>query len=280
MRSACAAESRLMRSKTGNSMIELRRDDERDGEQQNSVTKAVLFHAVAILRSEAKGCVRSVTVAARPSTLTSGLLFFIATHRMRTTVLVSSAGCERARCSSRSQPPRLRAAATLEVSVVDEQGKADRATSPSTRCPRTAPASTARGHGRCARSGAGRHGPAQLQFAPHCSSCSPAPLVTFPNGDDVSHHVYSFSETKTFELAALQRQRLSASRVRPARHRRARLQHSRRHARLHRRRRHSALRADERARRRVDRRRAERRLRRRRSGRRAYGPRACRPRSP
>ena len=42
---------------------ELRRDDERDGEQQDSVTKAVLFHAVAILRRPAKGCVRSVTDA-------------------------------------------------------------------------------------------------------------------------------------------------------------------------------------------------------------------------
>ena len=34
---------------------QLRRDDERDREQQNSVTKAVLFHAVAILRRPGQG---------------------------------------------------------------------------------------------------------------------------------------------------------------------------------------------------------------------------------
>ena len=40
-----------------------------------------------------------------------------------------------------------------------------------------------------------------LQFMPHLLVVQSGALVTFPNGDDVSHHVYSFSETKSFELA-------------------------------------------------------------------------------
>jgi plastocyanin len=40
-----------------------------------------------------------------------------------------------------------------------------------------------------------------LQFMPHLLVVQSGTSVTFPNTDAVSHHVYSFSETKTFELA-------------------------------------------------------------------------------
>ena len=92
VRSACAAESRLMRSRTGNSMIELRRDDERDGEQQDSVTKAVLFHAVAILRSAGRGlCALGHGCALmRPHNIATP--YSTATLRMRTTVSSLPAG--------------------------------------------------------------------------------------------------------------------------------------------------------------------------------------------
>jgi plastocyanin len=39
-----------------------------------------------------------------------------------------------------------------------------------------------------------------LQFAPHLLVVQSGTSVTFPNGDAVSHHVYSFSDAKTFEL--------------------------------------------------------------------------------
>jgi plastocyanin len=40
-----------------------------------------------------------------------------------------------------------------------------------------------------------------LQFMPHLLVVQSGTSVTFPNTDAVSHHVYSFSETKTFELS-------------------------------------------------------------------------------
>jgi plastocyanin len=39
-----------------------------------------------------------------------------------------------------------------------------------------------------------------LQFAPHVLVVQSGTQVAFPNSDTVSHHVYSFSEAKTFEL--------------------------------------------------------------------------------
>jgi hypothetical protein len=41
----------------------------------------------------------------------------------------------------------------------------------------------------------------RLQFVPHLLVVQTGTEVAFPNGDEVSHHVYSFSETKPFELA-------------------------------------------------------------------------------
>ena len=38
------------------------------------------------------------------------------------------------------------------------------------------------------------------QFMPHMLVVQSGTAVDFPNSDNVSHHVYSFSKTKTFEL--------------------------------------------------------------------------------
>ena len=96
---------------------ELRRDDERDGEQQDSVTKAELFHAVAILRRPAAGLCALGHGCALIVAHNIATPYLQRTLRMRTTVvmpaglLVALAGA--AHCS----------AATLEVSVVDGEGK-------------------------------------------------------------------------------------------------------------------------------------------------------------
>ena len=105
---------------------------------------------------------------------------------MRTTVvtpaglLVALAGA--AHCS----------AATLEVSVVDGDGKpianvAVYAISPAAAAS-SGPASTATMDQR------------RGQFVPHVLVVQTGTEVTFPNSDSVSHHVYSFSPTKAFEL--------------------------------------------------------------------------------
>jgi plastocyanin len=116
---------------------------------------------------------------------------------MRTTVVLSAALlttlCAAARCP----------AATLEVSVVDEAGKpiAD-----------VAVYATAEDGGELGATGvaaaAAVAGPAPLaimdqqhgQFVPHVLVVRTGTAVTFPNSDKVSHHVYSFSPTKPFEL--------------------------------------------------------------------------------
>ena len=83
-------------------------------------------------------------------------------------------------------------AATLEVSVVDGDGK-----------PIANVAVYATGPAAAARSGSAstatmdqRRG----QFVPHMLVIQAGTEVTFPNSDSVSHHVYSFSPTKEFEL--------------------------------------------------------------------------------
>ena len=88
-------------------------------------------------------------------------------------------------------------AGTIEVAVRDEQGKP---------IERVAVYAMAADHAPDAGvSAAG--GPPQaimdqkaLRFAPHLLVVQSGTSVTFPNGDDVSHHVYSFSDTKSFEL--------------------------------------------------------------------------------
>jgi plastocyanin len=89
-------------------------------------------------------------------------------------------------------------AATLEISVVDAQGK-----------PVQNVAVYASAHGGSATAAPARQGAAQPtaimdqqghQFVPHVLVVQTGTEVTFPNSDTVSHHVYSFSATKPFEL--------------------------------------------------------------------------------
>jgi plastocyanin len=91
-------------------------------------------------------------------------------------------------------------AGTLEVSVVDEQGKpiadvAVYATAHSSDQGATGVAAEASGPPRSAIMDQQDH-----QFVPHVLVVRKGTAVTFPNSDNVSHHVYSFSPTKPFEL--------------------------------------------------------------------------------
>lgn len=95
------------------------------------------------------------------------------------------------------------AAAVLEVTVVDESGRgienvAVYATA----------ADAAIEHGATAAAAESSAPPPtaimdqrDYEFVPHVLVVQTGTSVTFPNSDDVSHHVYSFSEAKTFELA-------------------------------------------------------------------------------
>jgi len=51
---------------------------------------------------------------------------------------------------------------------------------------------------------------AQLAFKPHILAVQAGTKVAFPNSDNVQHHVYSFSEAKTFEIQVY-RQNLESS---------------------------------------------------------------------
>jgi plastocyanin len=95
------------------------------------------------------------------------------------------------------------AAATLEVAVVDEDGRplADVAVYAT---PHGAPPPAVAGPAPTPL-GSPRRGTAIMdqqnhQFVPHVLVVRTGTAVTFPNSDDVSHHVYSFSPTKPFEL--------------------------------------------------------------------------------
>jgi plastocyanin len=83
-------------------------------------------------------------------------------------------------------------AATLEVSVTDEDGRPVervavnvKALTPPATAPRT-PTAVMDQH--------------DHRFVPHMLIVQAGTSVLFPNNDDVSHHVYSFSKVKTFEL--------------------------------------------------------------------------------
>ena len=93
---------------------------------------------------------------------------------------------------------RTGAAATLEISVVDEHGK-----------PLENVAVYASAHGTAAGASSTNESatrPTAImdqqghQFVPHLLIVQTGTEVTFPNSDNVSHHVYSFSPTKPFEL--------------------------------------------------------------------------------
>jgi plastocyanin len=129
---------------------------------------------------------------------------------MRTTIVLSAALlaalCGAADC----------AAATIEVSVVDEQGKpiADVAVYATAHDPWKSPKGDAAENG-ATGAAAAASGPVPLgsprtgtaimdqqdhEFVPHVLVVRTGTAVTFPNSDTVSHHVYSFSPTKPFEL--------------------------------------------------------------------------------
>jgi plastocyanin len=88
-------------------------------------------------------------------------------------------------------------AGTLEVSVVDEQGKplADVAVYATPHSADQAATKAAAGPAPTAIMDQQNH-----QFVPHVLVVRTGTAVTFPNSDNVSHHVYSFSPTKPFEL--------------------------------------------------------------------------------
>ena len=121
---------------------------------------------------------------------------------MRTTVLVRFAGLQLGSLLLALAPVAHSVAATFEISVVDEQGRpieevavyatlahgaaehAVAATANATAAPE--PKAIMDQH--------------DMQFVPHLLVVQSGTEVAFPNGDKVSHHVYSFSETKQFEL--------------------------------------------------------------------------------
>jgi len=92
------------------------------------------------------------------------------------------------------------AAATLEVSVVDENGRPieDVAVYATPAHPLDHGAGAASHAGSVAKAAMDQE---HMQFVPHLLVVQTGTEVSFPNGDEVSHHVYSFSETKPFELA-------------------------------------------------------------------------------
>jgi plastocyanin len=82
-------------------------------------------------------------------------------------------------------------AATLEVAVVDENGRP---------VPRVAVYATADGEPAPAVTATAVMDQEDHRFVPHILVVQKGTSVSFPNHDDVSHHVYSFSDAKMFEL--------------------------------------------------------------------------------
>ncbi len=92
-------------------------------------------------------------------------------------------------------------AATLEVAVIDEQGRPIE--NVAVYATPAHDAAEPDGTGTAADVAAAPNALMDqqgLQFVPHVLVVQAGTSVSFPNSDDVSHHVYSFSETKTFEL--------------------------------------------------------------------------------
>jgi len=112
---------------------------------------------------------------------------------MRTKVLLRSAGLRLCPLLLTLGSAAQSAAATLEVTVVDQEGR---------------PIDDVAVYATPASGGAAYVGGGEkaimdqhdMQFVPHLLVVQAGAEVTFPNGDNVSHHVYSFSETKQFEL--------------------------------------------------------------------------------
>ncbi len=120
---------------------------------------------------------------------------------MRATVF-SSAGLRASVAAAYFAAAAHATAGTLEVSVVDEQGR------PIERV--AVYATPAHSHASSAKDALAAHAAApaptatmdqkKQQFVPHILVVQAGTGVAFPNSDSVSHHVYSFSPTKTFEL--------------------------------------------------------------------------------
>jgi plastocyanin len=83
-------------------------------------------------------------------------------------------------------------AGTLEVAVADGEGK------PIERV--AVYASVVGGSASAARAASATMDQHDERFVPHILVVQTGTSVLFPNNDDVSHHVYSFSPTKRFEL--------------------------------------------------------------------------------
>jgi plastocyanin len=83
-------------------------------------------------------------------------------------------------------------AGTLEVSVTDGEGKPIARVAVYARAVGAAQSSS-----RAATATMDQH---DERFVPHILIVQTGTSVLFPNNDDVSHHVYSFSPTKSFEL--------------------------------------------------------------------------------
>ena len=120
---------------------------------------------------------------------------------MRTTALVRFASLRLSSLLAALAPAAYSTAATLEISVVDEQG------APIGDVAVYATPAHAVDHGVAGAAAAqAAAGPKaimdqrDLQFVPHLLIVQSGAEVSFPNGDEVSHHVYSFSEAKPFEL--------------------------------------------------------------------------------
>jgi plastocyanin len=119
--------------------------------------------------------------------------------------------------------PALGAAAALEVTVVDAEGRpvpcaavyavaqGPRAATPAAPpapavapTPAVATAVPAPSDPHCGHAARGEHAvmdQSDNAFVPHMLVVERGATVTFPTSDAVSHHVYSFSEAKQFELA-------------------------------------------------------------------------------
>ncbi len=115
---------------------------------------------------------------------------------MRTTVLVRFAGLRLCSLLLAVAAAANSTAATLEISVVDEQGR------PIEEVAVYATPAHAVDHGGADAAAAPKAIMDQhdMQFVPHLLIVQTGTEVSFPNDDVVSHHVYSFSETKPFEL--------------------------------------------------------------------------------
>ena len=121
---------------------------------------------------------------------------------MRTTVIVRLAGLRLCPLLATLASAAHSAAATLEISVVDEQGRPIAGVSvyatPADGAVQHEGARAAAAHAETRRKATMEQ--QDLQFVPHMLVVQAGTEVAFPNGDEVSHHVYSFSETKPFEL--------------------------------------------------------------------------------